>query len=61
MAQRSFGAFRPIKVWDLSGVSERNRNRETERGAERVKVHFSFAVPSGEENERTNNNRSKEG
>lgn len=39
-------------------VRERNRNRETRRGAERFKVHFSFAVPPGEENERANNNRS---
>lgn len=39
-------------------IRQRNRNRETGRGAERFKVHFSFAVPSGEENERANNNRS---
>lgn len=39
-------------------VKERNRNRETERGAESFKVHFSSAVPLGEENDRANDNRS---
>lgn len=32
MAQQSFGAFGPIKVWDLSGASE--REIETERQGE---------------------------
>lgn len=56
MAQQSFGAFGPVMVWYLSGVSE--RGIDIERGAERFKVHFSFAVPSREETERANNNRS---
>lgn len=50
--------FGPIRVWDLSGMSERQlETQETERATERFKVHFSFAVPSGDD-ERANNNRS---
>lgn len=30
MAQQSFGAFGPVKVWDLSGVSERGIEVERE-------------------------------
>lgn len=58
MAQQSFGAFGPVKVWDLSGVSERGTEVERKREVLRdSKCTFSFAVPSGEENERANNNR----
>lgn len=53
MAQQSFGAFGPFKVWDLSGVSKREIETARRRGADRFKVHFSFAVPSGGENATT--------